>query len=96
MDKGKKPVFPVVSLLLGILSLGAWLIPTIGFPISLLGLIIAVQTVRGVGMSDLRREDKALAVAGGVMCSLGLLASVGNFAYRTYLVVTGQRFSKYR
>lgn len=96
MDTGKKPVFPLVSLLLGMVSLVAWLIPTLGLPISALGLIIGVQTLRGVGMPNLQRADKGLAVAGVVLCSLGLFASVGNIAYRAYLVATGQRFSQPR
>lgn len=95
-DTGKRPVFPVVSLLLGILSLVAWLIPTLGIPITVLGLIIGVQTLRGVGMPDLRREEKGMAAAAVVLCGLGLLATVGNFAYRAYLVATGQRFSQPR
>lgn len=95
-DTEKRPVFPVVSLLLGILSIFAWLIPTLGLPITLLGLIIGVQTLRGVGMPNLRRVEKGMAVAAVVLCSLGLLATIGNFAYRAYLVVTGQRFSQPR
>lgn len=88
-DTGKRPIFPLVSLLLGILSLVAWRLPGLGLGINLLGLIMGVQTLRGVGIPDLRPEEKRLAVAGVVLCGLGLFASIGYFAYRMYLVAAG-------
>jgi hypothetical protein len=87
-NAGKRPAFPLISLLLGILSLVAWRLPGLGLGINLLGLIMGVQTLRGVAMPDLRHEEKRLALAGVVLSGLGLFASVGYFAYRMYLVVT--------
>lgn len=59
-----------VGLILGIISLGGWLIPIIGAPISIIGL---VQSIRGQ-----KSENKSQATVGLVLNILGLLATIIN------------------
>ncbi len=58
----------IASMLLGIVGLGAWVYPTWGYPVTVIGLVL--------GMLKLWRpsEKKGMAIAGVVMCSIGLLA----------------------
>lgn len=77
-------VMAVISLILGIFSLGAWLLPICGVPISIIGLVLGI-----VGRSSSRR---GMAIAGLVMGALGLLLAIGNAALGAYLGLTGQLF----
>jgi hypothetical protein len=77
-----EPGKPVASLVLGILGLILWLIPLFGLPSTIVGLVF--------GINALKRSEKGMAVAGVVLCSIGLLLSVANAALGAYLGATGQ------
>jgi hypothetical protein len=78
----KEPGKPVASLVLGILGLLTWIIPLLGLPVSITGLVF--------GINALKRVRKGMAVAGVVLCSIGLLLGALNFAWGAYLGATGQ------
>jgi len=72
----------VFSLVLGILGLFAWLLPLIGFPVTIGGLILGI-----LGLSSSRRK---MAIAGIILSGLFLLFTIGNSAVGMYLGATGQ------
>jgi hypothetical protein len=79
----RPPGMPVASLVLGILSLVLWLLPILGLPASIAGMVF--------GVNALKRSDKGLAIAAVVLCSIGLVLSAANAAIGAYLGATGQR-----
>lgn len=72
----------VISLVLGVLGLGAWLIPLVGFPIAIAGLVL--------GIIGIKKSSKKLAVVGVILASLSLLATVANAAIGAYMGYNGQ------
>ena len=58
----------VAALVLGIIGLLAWLIPFIGLPIQIVGLVLGIQS---------RKSTKhGMAIAGIVLSSIGILLSI--------------------
>jgi hypothetical protein len=55
----KEPGKPVVSLVLGLVGLVAWVVPIAGLPITIVGLV--------VGAKALKRARRGMAVAGTVL-----------------------------
>jgi hypothetical protein len=80
-ETGRKEA--IVSFVLGIASLIAWCIPICGAPISIVGIVLGV---RGLGSTS----QRAMAIVGIVLCSLGLIATLINAAVGAYLGATGQ------
>lgn len=74
----------IASLVLGILGLLAWLLPLIGLPITIVGLVL--------GMVDRKSERRGLAMAGIVLNALFLALTLANAGYGAYLGATGQLF----
>lgn len=72
----------ITSMILGILTLGAWCIPLCGFPLSVAGLVL--------GIMGLKTRSRGMAIAGIVMCSIGLALSIINAIIGAYLGATGQ------
>lgn len=72
----------ITSLGLGIFSLLAWLLPIIGFPFSVTGLIL--------GITSTSSSKRNFAIAGIVMNAIGLILTIANFAIGFYLGYTGQ------
>lgn len=68
----------VASLVLGIISLIAWIIPLIGAPVSIIGLVLGV---------------KKKYTAGIVLNVIGLVLTVANAAIGAYMGATGQLFN---
>jgi len=58
------------SLVLGIIGLIAWFLPFIGFPITIVGLVLGIKGMRSV------KRDRA--IAGMVLSIIGLAATVAN------------------
>ena len=78
----KQPGKPVASLVLGIIGLVAWFIPIFGLPITITGLVFGIKACR--------RPKNGVAIAGTILCSIGLIFGVMNFAWGAYLGATGQ------
>jgi hypothetical protein len=70
------------SLCLGLLGLLAWLLPIIGLPVTITGLVLGIKSMNG--------PRKGMATAGIVLCIIGLVLSTGNAALGAYLGATGQ------
>ena len=73
---------PVASLVLGIISLFAWLLPIIGFPVAITGIVF--------GAKALRSHKPAAAGAGLALSIVGAFATTVNAAIGAYMGVTGQ------
>lgn len=73
---------PTASLVLGICSLFAWIIPLVGLPVTISGLVVGIKT--------LRRDGSGVAVVGIAMSTVGLLLTLANAALGAYLGATGQ------
>jgi hypothetical protein len=78
----KEPGKPVASLVLGLIGLVACFIPIIGLPVTITGLVFGIKACR--------RVKNGMAIAGTILCSIGLVLSVMNFAWGAYLGATGQ------
>ena len=72
----------IASLVLGIIGLVAWCIPLIGLPITITGLVL--------GLQDWKLSRSGLALAGAILCGLGLAAGGVNAVIGAYLGATGQ------
>jgi hypothetical protein len=59
------------ALVLGIIGMVAWLLPIIGLPVSIVGLILAVNARRAF-------PGYGVATAGYVLCIIALVLSAGN------------------
>ena len=78
--KGKKSV---AALVLGILSLIFWLLPFIGLPITIVGLVLGIIGVY---------EHRKYAIAALICSIIGLAFVVANAAIGAYMGITGQYF----
>ena len=67
----------MASFILGLVSMITWIIPLIGLPTTVIGLIMGI-----VGRRSSRR---GLAIAGIVLSSIFLLATIANAGFGVYL-----------
>jgi hypothetical protein len=72
----------VASLCLGLFGLIAWLLPIIGFPVTITGLVLGIKSLNG--------PRRGMATAGIVLCIIGLVITTINAAIGAYLGATGQ------
>lgn len=75
--------FAIAGFIVGIVSLCAWFLPCIGFPVTITGLVLSIMGLKS-------KKNKTFAIVGVVLCGLGLLASIINAAAGAYLSATGQ------
>lgn len=73
-----------IGLVLGIIGLVAWFIPLIGAPITIIGLIFSIK-----GLKSLKR---GVAIAGIILSSIGLFATIVNASIGAYQGATGQNY----
>lgn len=72
----------LASMILGIIGLIAWLIPLFGLPITVIGLIL--------GVNSLKSNNSGIATAGVVTSIIGLVLTIINASIGAYLGATGQ------
>lgn len=72
----------IAALVLGIVGLFAWLIPLIGFPVTIVGLIL--------GVLGMKSENRGMAIAGVVLNIIFLVVTIVNSAIGAYMGSTGQ------
>jgi len=72
------------SLVLGLIGLIAWFLPLIGFPITITGLVLGIK-----GMKSIKRDR---AIAGVVLCIIGLVATIINSAIGAFMGAFGILF----
>ena len=70
------------SMVLGLVGIVAWLLPIIGLPVTITGLVFGIRARNSAGRSK--------AIAGIVLCSIFLTASVVNAAIGAYMGATGR------
>jgi hypothetical protein len=73
----------VTSFVLGMISLGAWILPICGGPLTITGLVLGILGITG-------NAKRGTAIAGVILCGIGLLITTANAAYGAYLGATGQ------
>ncbi len=79
IDAGGKAI---ASLVLGILGLVVWILPIIGLPVTIIGVV--------QGAKALHSRQRGMAIAGLILSVIGLVAAAINAAIGAYLGVTGQ------
>jgi hypothetical protein len=79
-----KKGFAITSLVLGINSIWAWYFPYLGFPVSIVGLIM--------GVVGYKSSKKGFSTAGLILSIIGLVATIINSAIGAYLGATGQLY----
>jgi hypothetical protein len=72
----------VASLVLGIFGMIFWLLPILGLPVNVVGLVL--------GAKSLNSASRKIATVGLVLCIIGLVLTVINGAIGAYLGATGQ------
>lgn len=70
------------SLVLGIVGLVVWCCPLAGLGVTIPGLVLGIKARKGPGSGR--------AIAGIILCVIGLVASIVNAIWGAYLGVTGQ------
>lgn len=60
----------IASMILGVIGFFTWLMPIWGLPIPIIGLVLGVAGMR------LTAPNRGMAIAGVIMCSIGLLLSI--------------------
>ena len=78
----KTKLLAIISLILGILGLGAWCLPICGGPLALIGIVLGVLGVRG--------EGKIMAIIGLCLNGLALIATIVNAAWGMKMAMDGQ------
>jgi len=74
----------IAALVLGVINLCAWFIPICGFPLTVIGIVL--------GYLGRNSAQRTLAIIGIVLCSIGLLLTIGNALIGAYMGATGQLF----
>ncbi|MDP4090693.1 MAG: zinc-ribbon domain-containing protein [Bacillota bacterium] len=74
----------ITSFILGIIGMAAWIIPIIGAPVTIVGLVFGIQ--------GNKRRRSGLAIAGIILSIIGLFATVVNSSIGAYKGATGTLF----
>ncbi len=72
----------MLSLILGLIGIIAWIIPIIGFPVTIIGLVYGVNSLKG--------SRRGIALAGTILCIVFLLTTTVNSISGAYQGATGQ------
>jgi hypothetical protein len=70
-SSGNEKTFAIISLVLGVVNLCAWLFPICGFPLAIAGIVLGYLGMRSP-------EQKNLAIAGLALSGLGLILACIN------------------
>lgn len=70
-SSGNERTFAIISLVLGVVNLCAWLLPICGFPLAIAGVVLGYLGMRSP-------EQKNLAIAGLALSGLGFLLACIN------------------
>lgn len=77
-----KKSMSVSSMILGIMGIVAWILPIIGFPITIAGLVL--------GINGKKKGGKGFAIAGIILCIITLVLTIANSAIGAYQGYIGQ------
>jgi len=79
MEKDRKGL-SITSLIVGVVSFGAWLLPICGLPLSIFGLVVGILS-RG-------SSRRKAAIAGIILCSISLVLGIANGVFGAFLRAT--------
>ncbi|MEO8206948.1 MAG: hypothetical protein ABI615_12270 [Chthoniobacterales bacterium] len=86
MTEEARPAIPrsyiIVGLICGLLGMLFWLLPPLGFPVSLMGFFFAASAIKGT--------KKRTAIFATLLCVLGLTLCLANVGVRVYVYKTGK------
>lgn len=74
----------IASLVLGIIGIIAWILPLVGFPVTIVGLVL--------GFKGKSSDKKGLAIAGIVLCIITLIFTALNSIMGAYLGAIGKLY----
>ena len=80
----EKKGLSLASMILGIVSLLAWCLPILGFPVCITGLIL--------GIIGIKKGGKGMAIAGIIMCAITLLLTLGNSILGVIIGMSGSMY----
>jgi len=72
----------VTSLVLGIVGMLAWLLPIIGLPVTITGLVFGIRSMNSA--------NKGIAITGLTLSIIGIVLSIIDAAIGAYMGATGQ------
>lgn len=72
----------LASLILGIIGILAWIFPLVGFPVTIIGLVFGINSLKG--------KRRGMAITGIILCAIFLLATSINSIIGAYKGATGQ------
>ncbi len=75
-----KDKYAIMGLVVGIVNLGAWLLPICGLPFALVGI--------GLGIAGLSSNQRGMAIAVIVLSGFGLLATACNASLGAWLALS--------
>lgn len=78
----EKKGMSIASMVLGICGFVAWCLPLIGYPVTIVGLIL--------GITGMKKGGKGMAIAGIVMCAITLALTLCNSFLGAYLGAIGE------
>lgn len=76
-----KPGFAIAGLVLGSVGFIAWIFPLLGYPVTIVGLVMSAKGVKS--------SMKGMAIAGLVLCIITLCMTLGNSCLGACLSVAG-------
>ena len=83
MNEEKKGM-SIASMVLGIVGFIAWCLPLVGFPVTIVGLVL--------GILGIKKGGKGMAIAGIIMSSITLVLTLINSIWGAYLGMTVQLY----
>ena len=83
MNEEKKGM-SIASMVLGIVGFIAWCLPLVGFPVTIVGLVL--------GILGIKKGGKGMAIAGIIMSSITLVLTLIKSIWGAYLGMTGQLY----
>lgn len=78
MKLAEQKVKAFASFILGLLSIIAWLIPFLGLPVTIFGLLL--------GSAGMKSSNRGLALTGLILCAIFLLATLASAIISAYLI----------
>jgi hypothetical protein len=81
-EQNRLEKYAKASLVLGIIGLLVWIFPFLGFPVSIVGLVL--------GLRSFELSKKGVSIAGIVLCVIGISFSSVNGGIGCYLGSSGQ------
>lgn len=73
----------IIGLVLGVISILVWVIPLVGAPVAITGLVLNAMAIKSI--------SRKIAIIGTALCSIGLIATIANLSLTFYMSTSGPR-----